>query len=98
MTSLNSLMSTPQIMNQNEALRCTVCRRPKASLRTRKSKLNPGMSLLLCNECFEEKREPRFLIILIARDQNRGGLRAVRDYIRNHRYYGEKIKAEEIVP
>lgn len=78
-------------------LKCTVCRRHRANLRLRKSKLKPGMSMFLCNECFEEKREPRFLVILVARDKKDGGLEKVRDYIRNHRYYGDKIRAEELV-
>jgi len=55
------------------------------------------MKLLLCNECFEGKYEPRFLVILVARDKKNGGLLAVRDYIRNHRYYGDKITADELV-
>lgn len=77
-------------------LTCTVCRRHRANLRARKSKLMPGMTLFLCGECFEAKREPRFAVILVARDSHRG-LVEVRDYIRNHRYYGEKIRAEELV-
>lgn len=77
-------------------LTCTVCRRPKNSLRPRKSKLITGMQMFLCNECFDGKREPRFAVIMVARDPQRG-LREVKDYIRNHRYYGDKIKAEELV-
>lgn len=77
---------------------CTVCRRHRATLRPRKSKLMPGMPIMfLCNECFEAKREPRFAIILVARDKKNGGLDKVRDYIRNQRYYGEKIRADELV-
>ena len=53
------------------------------------------MQMFLCNECFEGKREPRFLIVLIARQE--GGLTIVRDYIRGHKYHGDKIKAEELV-
>lgn len=74
--------------------RCTVCRRPRASLRPRKSKLKPDMLMFLCNECFDGKREPRFLIILVARSK---GVSAVRDHIRNHKYYGDKIVAEELI-
>lgn len=77
-------------------LKCTVCRRHKSSLRPRKSKLMPGLPLFLCNECFEEKREPRFVVIMVARDPEQG-LVAVRDYIRHHRYFGDKIKAEELL-
>lgn len=77
-------------------LQCTVCRQHKANLRPRKSKLMPGMPMFLCVECFDGKREPRFAIIMVARDPDQG-LEAVRDYIRNHRYYGDKIRAEELV-
>lgn len=55
------------------------------------------MQMFLCNECFEAKREPRFLVILVARTPKMGGIVAVRDYIRNRRYYGDKITADEIV-
>lgn len=79
-------------------LQCTVCRRHRANLRPRKSKLLPGgQTMFLCNECFEAKREPRYVVILVARDRKNGGLEKVRDYIRNHRYYGDKIRAEELV-
>ena len=56
----------------------------------------PGMAMFLCNECFDGKREPRFAVIMVARDPQQG-LPVVRDYIRNHRYYGDKIRAEELV-
>lgn len=77
-------------------LKCTVCRRHRAHLRPRKSKLMPGMAMFLCNECFDGKKEPRFAVIMVARDPEQG-LAVVRDYIRNHRYFGDKIKAEELV-
>lgn len=78
-------------------LTCTVCHRHRATLRPRKSKLLPNMTLFLCNECFEAKREPRFAVIMVARDPRDGGLAVVREYIRNHRYWGDKIRAEELV-
>lgn len=79
-------------------LTCTVCRRHRANLRPRKSRLIPSMpTMFLCTECFEGKREPRFAVILVARDKKNGGLDKVRDYIRHHRYYGEKIRADELV-
>lgn len=76
-------------------LRCTVCRQQKANLRVRKSKLLPAMNLFLCNTCFDQKFEPRFAVIMVARDPQQG-LVAVREYIRNHRYHGDKILAEEL--
>lgn len=98
MTIMNSLRTIQLTTNKIRTdLQCTVCRRHRATLRPRKSKLNPTMQMFLCNECFEEKREPRFLVIMVARDKKNGGLEAVRDYIRNKRYYGDKITAEELV-
>lgn len=85
---------TEQLTTSKTELECTVCRKQKFSLRPRKSKLMPSMPMFLCNECFDGKREPRFLVIMVAR---RDGVAAVRDYIRNHRYYGDKIRVEEIV-
>lgn len=52
--------------------------------------------MFLCTDCFEGKFEPRFAVILVARDPDQG-LSAVRDYIRHHRYFGDKIRAEELV-
>jgi hypothetical protein len=34
---------------------------------------------------------------MVARDPSQG-ISAVREYIKGHKYYGEKIKAEEILP
>jgi len=76
-------------------LKCTVCRKHKANLHPRESKLMPGMPMFLCTDCFEKKKEPRFAVLLVARDPDQG-LSVVRDYIRNHRYDGEKITAEEL--
>lgn len=91
-------------MTMNRAdLICTVCQRHRMTLRPRKSKLKPNMQMFLCNECFEERREPKYLVIMVARkkkkpgDDSPAGLEAVRDYIRNHRYYGDKITADELV-
>lgn len=76
---------------------CTVCRTHRARLRPRKSKLTGG-PMLLCDTCFESKLEPRWAVIMVARDTKNGGLETVRDYIRNHKYHGDKIRAEEILP
>lgn len=54
----------------------------------------PNMPMFLCNDCFEKKYEPRFAVILKARTD---GIASVRDYIRNHKYSGDKITAEELV-
>lgn len=83
-------------MTTRTDLTCTVCRKHKANLRPRRSKLIAGMPMFLCTECFDNKREPRFAVIMVARDPEQG-LSVVREYITNHRYYGDKIKAEELV-
>jgi hypothetical protein len=73
--------------------KCTVCDRPRAALRARKSKLFPTQTLFLCNECFEDKREHRSTVIVAARSF---GISAVKEYIVNHRYYGDKIRVDEL--
>lgn len=82
-------------MTTRTDMTCTVCRRHKANLRARKSKLMPDTAMLLCAECFDGKREPRWAVIMVARAD---GISAVKDYIKSHRYYGDKISATEILP
>lgn len=84
-------------MTTRTDMTCTVCRRHRAQLRPRKSKLMPNTPMFLCNECFDLKREPRWAVIMVARDPEQG-LPTVRDYIKGRRYYGDKIVAEEILP
>lgn len=92
MTTLNSLETTN--LTTRTDLICTVCEKHRSTLRPRKSKLTGG-PMFLCNNCFDNKLEPRWAVILIAR---RDGVGAVKDYIRTHRYSGDKIRAEEILP
>lgn len=73
---------------------CTVCKGPRKQLQARNSKLVPGMTLLLCNDCVAEKREPRFAIILKARAE---GPAAVEEYLKKRRYVGEEILLSEIL-
>lgn len=54
----------------------------------------PDMKLLLCNDCLENKREPRFVIVLHGRAN---GFEAIAPYIKAHRYVGEEISAHELV-
>ncbi len=75
---------------------CTVCRGHRAQFKTRKSKLIPSMTLVLCSDCIDLGREPRFAIIMVARDPEQG-LVKVRDYIKHHRYVGDKIEAKELI-
>lgn len=78
----------------NSKMVCTVCQKHKFQLRTRKSKLN-GMSMYLCNDCFTNKYEPRWLVIITAQDNKDDP--AVRDCLLNHRYVGKEIPAADLV-
>lgn len=73
---------------------CSVCKRNRAEVHPKKSKLMPDMKLLLCNDCLENKREPRFVIVLHGRAN---GFAAIAPYIKAHRYVGEEISAHELV-
>lgn len=73
---------------------CSSCSKQRADIHTKKSKLIPGMTLFLCEECVKEKREPRFVIVLAARQQ---GWAVVKDHIKSKRYVGEDILGREIV-
>lgn len=52
------------------------------------------MTLLLCNDCAKQKMEPRYIIVLYGRSN---GFDSVSEYIRNRRYVGEDIRADEFV-
>jgi hypothetical protein len=48
----------------------------------------------MCRTCIDGKMEPRWVIILAGR---RDGTDTVRDFIVKSRYYGDPIKAEELI-
>ena len=73
---------------------CSVCKKNRAEVHPKKSKLMPNMKLLLCNECLENKREPRFVIVIHGREN---GFESIRAYIKDHRYVGDVITARELV-
>lgn len=73
---------------------CTSCDKQKAELHAKKSRLEPGMTLYLCNECIRGKMEPRFIIILHGRAN---GAESVADYVKHHRYHGNPILAKELI-
>lgn len=75
-------------------MNCMVCDKPKNKLTPKKSRLMAGMMLVICEECLEGKKEPRFLIILVGRKQGPG---KVVDYIKHHRYAGADILAKELI-
>lgn len=79
--------------NQSNGARCAVCQKNKFQLRNRKSKLN-GQPMFVCNDCFTNKYEPRWLVIITAQDS---GIEAVQDYLVNHKYVGDEIPAVDLV-
>lgn len=84
--------------NTQNDMRCTVCREQKIQLRPRKSKLMTDLQLFLCAECFANKHEPRFAVIMVGRkDCKEGkGLARVEEYLRLRRYAGEEILAKDL--
>jgi hypothetical protein len=78
----------------NEKVVCSVCSGHREQLHPKKSKLLKTVTLFLCNECLKGQKEPRYLIILVAR--TKGPLTVV-DYVKHHRYHGEPILAKELL-
>ena len=73
---------------------CQSCNKQKAQLKSRRSRLEPGVQLLICQSCIDSKFEPRWLIILHGR-QN--GANSVATYISKRRYIGNEISAAELI-
>lgn len=73
---------------------CSSCDKQKANLHTKKSRLMPGMTLYMCDECVKAKREPRYVIVLAARQH---GVALIKDYIVGRRYVGDDILGREIL-
>jgi hypothetical protein len=78
----------------SERLTCQVCNQPKASLKQRQSKLEPGIKLLVCQSCVDSKFEPRGIIIIHGR---MNGPESVSRYIAKRLYVGREITAAEIM-
>lgn len=80
---------------------CSSCDKQRANLSTKKSRLMPGMTLFMCEECIKAKREPRYVIVLSARDALRVKdmvrFSLVGEYIRSRRYVGDDILGREIL-
>lgn len=74
---------------------CAVCSKPKSELRKRKSKLITGLTMLVCDSCYSGKKEPRWAIILVGRN-NKNDPR-VAELVKNKRYVGEPILLEDLM-
>lgn len=81
-------------MTNSERMVCSVCNGHRDQLHPRKSKLLKTVTLFLCNDCLKAQKEPRYLIILVARTK---GPLSVLDYVKHHRYHGEAILARELL-
>ena len=73
---------------------CSSCQKPRYRLRMRKSKLLPNAQLMLCDECFDQKKEPRAAVVMVGRQF---GIDAIADYIKHRRYVGDPILVSEII-
>lgn len=73
---------------------CSVCKKDRHEVHARNSRLMPTTKLILCNECLEKKREPRYIIILHGRAN---GFDSIKRYIKERRYVGEEISTHELV-
>jgi len=72
---------------------CTSCGKPKNQLKQKRSKALPGVPMYICQDCIDNKREPRGFIVLAGREQ---GLDHVSYWIKPKRYVGEDITAREL--
>ena len=73
---------------------CYSCGKSRFKISAKKSKLIPGINLLLCDQCVASGYEPRWVIILAGRQF---GSEIVKNYVLNHKYYGEEISATELL-
>lgn len=73
---------------------CYSCGKQKNEINLKRSSLLPGINLMMCPSCIENKFEPRWVIILAARQQ---GTAYVRDYIVKKRYFGPDILGSDLI-
>lgn len=52
------------------------------------------MKLLMCSTCLSKELEPRWAIVISARN---GGSEKIKDYVLNKKYIGEDIVASELL-
>jgi len=72
---------------------CYSCSKQKHRLTPVRSSIM-NISLIMCDSCIESKMEPRWTIILAARQY---GSEKVRDFVVKRRYHGKDITANEII-
>lgn len=82
-----------------EGMICTSCRKAKAQLKQKKSKALPGTPMYLCQDCMDNKREPRGFLVLAGRQAAQRGdnpVEVLSYWIKQHRYLGEPITLREL--
>lgn len=77
----------------NDTWVCTSCNKPKAQLKQRKSKALPGTPMYLCQDCIDNKREPRAFVILAGKQF---GYDHISYWIKPQRYLGDPITLREL--
>lgn len=93
MTTMTYGRKEPLTTSPTTGSKCAVCAKNKHQLRRRISKLN-GQQMFVCNSCFDNKYEPRWLVIITGQQD---GIQAVQDYLLNHKYVGDEIPAADLV-
>lgn len=79
---------------------CTSCNKQKAQLKQKKSKVLPGVPMYLCQDCLDNKREPRGFIVLAGRQASGKGENPVdvlAFWIKGERYLGDPITLRELI-
>lgn len=77
---------------------CTSCNKPKNQLKQRKSKLL-GVPMFLCQDCIDNKREPRGFVVLAGREafeRGENGLEVISFWVKPQRHCGEPITLREL--
>ena len=77
-----------------EKIICYSCSKQKHKLEVKKSSILP-INLFMCETCIENKFEPRWVIILAARQNEDPSV--VRDFIVKRRYVGKDISGSELI-
>lgn len=83
----------------NDTMKCTSCNKPKAALKQKKSKVLPGVPMYMCQDCLDNKREPRGFIVLAGRSAAQKGDNPVEIlgyWIKGKRYCGADITLREL--
>lgn len=76
-----------------EKILCYSCNKSKDKLSVKKSALLP-IKLLMCETCISNKLEPKWVVIVAGRQL---GQNAVRNFIKNKKYIGDAITADELM-